>query len=244
MDRAAHRNFVGRKLGVMKKANTLHHKHNARVIVLVEKNNTIFRYQSDPSWPVLDSICVEPCNIFTPDHFDTVADRCVPASASASAGTGANASRSSSPYSFRSLSSGCELQAVYEAPQNFIHGSIETVCTQDQIGAYDAHSPDALAEKEHSPDFLPVLDIELQSSVTQQAHTDLSLWTSSSMASEGSLDSPSLLDSSSGSLALAPKRAHHTVSDHRRSNVKSPSGQDRTPIRKSNRTHQQAKKYF
>ncbi|KAI1444520.1 hypothetical protein F5Y02DRAFT_157448 [Annulohypoxylon stygium] len=60
---------------IMKKTNRLCRKHHARAMLLIERNNTIFRYQSDANWPPPANLHILPKNQFTPDNFDTIADR-------------------------------------------------------------------------------------------------------------------------------------------------------------------------
>ncbi|KAJ2982370.1 hypothetical protein NUW58_g6455 [Xylaria curta] len=224
MDRA-YRNFLGRKHGLMKKANVLHRKHDARITVFVEKNNTLFCYQSDPSWPMGNTLSVEPQNKLTPDNFDTVADRVMPA------GRDMGATRPGSPYSSGSFSSGGELQAVNEA--SHVLGTAPAVPTSDQPEL--VNSPSVLAMREYSPSFLPMLDMELQSGIAQQEGL-LPLWDATGVPGG------SCLDPSSGSSPPLPKKARYTTPDTHRNDHKSQPGQKRTPIRKS--TRYQAKQYF
>ncbi|KAI0550159.1 hypothetical protein F4679DRAFT_544179 [Xylaria curta] len=252
MDRAAHRNFLGRKLGIMKKANMLHRKHDARITVWVEKDNIVYCYQSDPNWPAVENISVESYNVFTPDHFDTVADRSVPGSG------GGVTTRPGSPYSFDSFSSASELQAVHEVPEtDLTHETAGATCTEEP-GVDNAYPSDVLAAREYSPSFLPLLDMELQSSIAHQVLPEqqqssqiaqgvtslLSLWNSSSASSSACLDTAGPLGPSSGPLPPASKKARHATPDADRIPTKSQPGPKRTPMRKSNRTPHQAKKYF
>ncbi|RYC63897.1 hypothetical protein CHU98_g2322 [Xylaria longipes] len=207
MDRVAHRNFLGRKLGIIKKANMLHRKHDARIAVFVKKNNAIYCYQSDPNWPVVDNISVEPYNVFTPDHFDTVADR-------------------------REARQSATVGAVYEVPEtDLIRGTVGAVCAQEP-GVDDACPSDVLAVREYSPGFLPMLDIELQSSIAHQVHPEqqqiaqgvtslLSLWNSPNASSSTSLDTPGALGSSNSLLPPASKKARHVTPDADRNHTKS-----------------------
>lgn len=71
------RNFANRRNGVMKKANALSRLHGARVAVFVEWGGAISSYHSHSAWPPVQ-LNVAPGSCFSPDNFDTVADRVSP----------------------------------------------------------------------------------------------------------------------------------------------------------------------
>lgn len=229
----------------------LHRKHKARIAVLVEKDNTVFCYQSDPDWPVINTISVEPHNKFTPDHFDTVADRTVPA------GRGGGISRASSPYSSDSFGSGGEMATLSKTPEaDPVHSTAGTVHIQDTLNMNGVCSSEALDMQPYSPGFLPLLDMELQPNIVHETSGDqqqisegttslLSLWDPSSTSSSSCSDASLSLDSSSVPMPRPSKRSRHDTSDTcRNNNINCQSGQKRTSTRKSARSHYQAKQYF
>ncbi|KAI5924236.1 hypothetical protein F4810DRAFT_151750 [Camillea tinctor] len=63
--------FVGRKFGIMKKADELCRECQARALIVLERNGTIFCYRSDAGWLPLVDVDVRPQNYFTPDYFKT-----------------------------------------------------------------------------------------------------------------------------------------------------------------------------
>ena len=76
------RNFNGRRQGLMRKANVLSRKHSAKVAIFVQYNGVQYCYKSDKAWPAVPDLNVYPENSFSPDNFETVADRFTPLAAS------------------------------------------------------------------------------------------------------------------------------------------------------------------
>lgn len=72
------RNFTGRRQGLMKKGNMLYRKHGAKVAIFVQYNGIKYSYKSDTTWPVVPDFDVQAENSFSPDNFETVADRLTP----------------------------------------------------------------------------------------------------------------------------------------------------------------------
>ncbi|KAI0836084.1 hypothetical protein F5Y06DRAFT_274159 [Hypoxylon sp. FL0890] len=100
------RNFMNRRNGIMRKANALYRKHNARAAVLLEWNGTTFCYKSDANWPDVGNLQVLPTNCFSPDNFETVADRTTPSTKADASGSAEDA-----------LSGGIlDLAALHETP--------------------------------------------------------------------------------------------------------------------------------
>lgn len=70
------RSFNTRREGIMKKSNLLHRQSGARCASFFEKDGVLYSYRSHKNWPpLLDNFHVYPQNSFTPDNFETVAQR-------------------------------------------------------------------------------------------------------------------------------------------------------------------------
>lgn len=73
---ASERSFNTRREGIMKKSNALHRQSGARCAAFFEKDGVLYCYRSHSNWPPLsDDFYVHPNNSFTPDNFETVAQR-------------------------------------------------------------------------------------------------------------------------------------------------------------------------
>lgn len=73
------RSFLTRSHGAMKKLNALHRRTGAKCAVFIERNGKWLTYRSDKKFSEWVSVnfdhSILPCKEFTPDNFDTVADR-------------------------------------------------------------------------------------------------------------------------------------------------------------------------
>lgn len=73
---ASERSFNTRREGIMKKSNLLHRQSGVKCACFFEKDGVIYSYRSHKNWPpLLDNFHVYPQNSFTPDNFETVAQR-------------------------------------------------------------------------------------------------------------------------------------------------------------------------
>jgi hypothetical protein len=73
---ASERSFNTRREGIMKKSNALHRQSRAKCACFFEKDGVLYSYRSHRNWPPLsDNFYVYPLNSFTPDNFETVAQR-------------------------------------------------------------------------------------------------------------------------------------------------------------------------
>jgi hypothetical protein len=73
---ASERSFNTRREGIMRKSNALHRQSGAKCASFFEKDGVLYSYRSHRNWPpLLDNFYVYPQNSFTPDNFETVAQR-------------------------------------------------------------------------------------------------------------------------------------------------------------------------
>ncbi|KAI7775996.1 hypothetical protein LA080_006022 [Diaporthe eres] len=73
---ASERSYNTRREGIMKKSNALHRQSGAKCASFFEKDGVLYCYRSHRNWPPLsDKFFVYPQNSFTPDNFETVAQR-------------------------------------------------------------------------------------------------------------------------------------------------------------------------